>query len=163
MDNQDTQVLSAARRWVAAGHRFMLVSVAKTWGSAPRPVGAWMALRDDGMVEGSVSGGCIETDLIDRLLAMTDENLLTDELYLSVFTRRPTDEERSELAAWLAKHGDRREKAIATWAWSMLTSMMTAPSFIFCTMASLTTTGVRPLSECMAPMTTSALTSSRSK
>lgn len=69
MDNQDTQVLSAARRWVAGGHRFMLVSVAKTWGSAPRPVGAWMALRDDGQVEGSVSGGCIETDLIDRLLA----------------------------------------------------------------------------------------------
>ena len=62
-------------------------------------------------------------NLIDRLLAMTDENLLAEELYLSVFTRRPTDEERSELAAWLTKHGDRRENAIATWTWSMLTSM----------------------------------------
>jgi hypothetical protein len=62
-------------------------------------------------------------NLIDRLLAMIDENLLAEELYLSVFTRRPTDEERSELAAWLTKHGDQREKAIATWAWSMLTSM----------------------------------------
>lgn len=69
MDSQDIQVLSAARRWAAAGHRCTLVTVARTWGSAPRPPGAWMALRDDGQVQGSVSGGCIETDLIERLLA----------------------------------------------------------------------------------------------
>lgn len=69
MDSQDTQVLAAARRWAAAGHRFTLITVARTWGSAPRPPGAWMVLRDDGLVQGSVSGGCIETDLIDRLLA----------------------------------------------------------------------------------------------
>ena len=69
MDNLDTQVLDAARRWAAAGHRFALVTVARTWGSAPRPVGAWMALCDDGLVQGSVSGGCVETQLIDRMLA----------------------------------------------------------------------------------------------
>ena len=69
MDSQDSQVLGAAGRWAAAGHRFTLVTVARTWGSAPRPPGAWMVLRDDGQVQGSVSGGCIETDLIDRLLA----------------------------------------------------------------------------------------------
>lgn len=63
------QVLAAARRWAAAGHRFTLVTVARTWGSAPRPSGAWMVLRDDGQVHGSVSGGCIEADLIERLLA----------------------------------------------------------------------------------------------
>lgn len=69
MDSQDTQVLAAAQHWAAAGHRFTLITVARTWGSAPRPPGAWMVLRDDGQVQGSVSGGCIETDLIDRLLA----------------------------------------------------------------------------------------------
>jgi len=69
MDSQDTQVLAAAQRWAAAGHRLTLVTVARTWGSAPRPPGAWMVLRDDGQVQGSVSGGCIETDLIGRLLA----------------------------------------------------------------------------------------------
>jgi len=69
MDNLDTQVLDAARRWSAVGHRFALITVARTWGSAPRPVGAWMALRDDGVVQGSVSGGCVETQLIDRMLA----------------------------------------------------------------------------------------------
>ena len=62
------QVLGAARRWAAEGHRYTLVTVARTWGSAPRPPGAWMVLRDDGQVQGSVSGGCIEADLIERTL-----------------------------------------------------------------------------------------------
>ena len=69
MDSLDTQVLDAARRWAGAGHRFALVTVARTWGSAPRPPGAWMALRDDGLVQGSVSGGCLEDDLIARMAA----------------------------------------------------------------------------------------------
>ena len=67
MDNQDTQVLRAVQAWAACGHRFALVTVARTWGSAPRPPGAWMALRDDGVVQGSVSGGCIEAELIDQV------------------------------------------------------------------------------------------------
>jgi xanthine dehydrogenase accessory factor len=68
MDSQDLQVLAAVRRWRAEGHRVALVTVAQTWGSAPRPAGAWMALRDDGRVQGSVSGGCIEDDMIARML-----------------------------------------------------------------------------------------------
>jgi xanthine dehydrogenase accessory factor len=80
MDSQDRQVLAAVQRWAAAGHRFLLITVARTWGSAPRPPGAWMALRDDGLVQGSVSGGCIETDLIDRLLA--DEFAATEPFVL---------------------------------------------------------------------------------
>lgn len=86
----------------------------------PTVKGALFSLNDDMLLQllSRQSG-----NLIDRLLAMSDENLLAEELYLSVFTRRPTDGERSELAAWLTKHGDRREKAMATWAWSMLTSM----------------------------------------
>ncbi len=67
MDSRDSQLLDAARRWSAAGHRFALITVAKTWGSAPRPPGSWMILRDDGQIQGSVSGGCIETDLIKRI------------------------------------------------------------------------------------------------
>ena len=69
MDNLDTQVLDAARKWAVAGHRFALITVARTWGSAPRPPGAWMILRDDGQVQGSISGGCIEDDLIRRAAA----------------------------------------------------------------------------------------------
>ena len=69
MDSLDTHVLAAARKWAVAGHRFALITVARTWGSAPRPPGAWMILRDDGQVHGSVSGGCIEDDLIRRAAA----------------------------------------------------------------------------------------------
>ncbi len=67
MDSQDVQVLEAARLWALQGHRFFLVTVARTWGSAPRLPGAWMILRDDGQVQGSVSGGCIEADLIEQV------------------------------------------------------------------------------------------------
>ena len=76
MDSQDSQVLAAARRWAAAGHRFTLVTVARTWGSAPRPPGAWMVLRDDGQVQGSVSGGCIETDLIDTTISKIEKEIV---------------------------------------------------------------------------------------
>lgn len=68
MDSTDRQVLNAVNRWSAEGHLFALVTVARTWGSSPRPPGAWMALRSDGRVIGSVSGGCLETDLIQRML-----------------------------------------------------------------------------------------------
>ncbi|HEU4457720.1 MAG TPA: XdhC family protein [Methylibium sp.] len=69
MDNVDLQVLKAVRDWRAAGHRVVLGTVTRTWGSAPRPVGALVALRDDGQMAGSVSGGCIEDDLVARVRA----------------------------------------------------------------------------------------------
>lgn len=67
MDSLDLQVLSQARDWFNAGHKVWLVTVIETWGSAPRPPGALLCLRGDGLVAGSVSGGCVEDDLIDRL------------------------------------------------------------------------------------------------
>lgn len=67
MYSVDRRVLEAACRWAGKGRRFTLVTVARTWGSAPRPAGAMMVLRDDGQVQGSVSGGCIEQDLIERV------------------------------------------------------------------------------------------------
>src|SRR5689334_17201654 len=67
MDSLDLQVLTQARDWRAGGHAVWLVTVIETWGSAPRPPGALLAMRDDGLVVGSVSGGCVEDDLIDRV------------------------------------------------------------------------------------------------
>lgn len=66
MNALDLDVLQHARDWVAAGSRVHLVTVVQTWGSAPRQAGAMLALRDDGRMVGSVSGGCIEDDLIGR-------------------------------------------------------------------------------------------------
>ena len=67
MDSLDLQVLSQARDWFRAGRQAWLVTVIETWGSAPRPPGALLCLRDDGLVVGSVSGGCVEDDLIERV------------------------------------------------------------------------------------------------
>jgi xanthine dehydrogenase accessory factor len=67
MDNVDTQVLRKAGEWIRAGERAVLGTIVRTWGSAPRPVGALVAIRGDGQIAGSVSGGCIEDDLIDRI------------------------------------------------------------------------------------------------
>jgi xanthine dehydrogenase accessory factor len=67
MDSLDLQVLSQAREWSAQGHAVWLVTVIETWGSAPRPPGALLAMRGDGLVAGSVSGGCVEDDLIERV------------------------------------------------------------------------------------------------
>ena len=67
MCSSDLQVLTQARDWRVEGHAVWLVTVIETWGSAPRPPGALLCLRDDGLVVGSVSGGCVEDDLIDRL------------------------------------------------------------------------------------------------
>ena len=69
MDNVDLNVLRQATSWLAQGHRVVLGTITRTWGSAPRPPGSSVALRDDGLVAGSVSGGCIEDDLVDKARA----------------------------------------------------------------------------------------------
>ncbi|MDO5623750.1 MAG: XdhC family protein [Pseudomonadota bacterium] len=66
MENLDVTVLRALRDWRAASQQALLVTVVRTWGSSPRPVGSVMALSESGAVVGSVSGGCIEDDLIAR-------------------------------------------------------------------------------------------------
>lgn len=66
MENLDVIVLRTLRDWRQAGQRALLATVVRTWGSSPRPVGSIMALCEDGSVVGSVSGGCIEDDLIHR-------------------------------------------------------------------------------------------------
>ena len=62
------QVLEQAARWRASGHGVALATVVETWGSAPRPVGSQLAIRDDAAFIGSVSGGCIEGDVVTRAL-----------------------------------------------------------------------------------------------
>ena len=69
MDSVDIEVLRSAQAWRKAGHRATLGTIVKTWGSAPRPVGALVAIRDDGQISGSVSGGCVEDDLVEKVRA----------------------------------------------------------------------------------------------
>ena len=66
MENLDLLVLRDLRDWRRAGRRALLVTVVRSWGSSPRPVGSILAVAEDGRLAGSVSGGCIEDDLVDR-------------------------------------------------------------------------------------------------
>lgn len=67
MDSIDLEVLKTCQQWIASGLRCELVTVIRTWGSSPRPEGATLAICEDGRVVGSVSGGCIEDDLIEQV------------------------------------------------------------------------------------------------
>jgi xanthine dehydrogenase accessory factor len=67
MDNVDLSVLGTIAEWTKAGHRVVMGTIVRTWGSAPRPIGSVVAVREDGHIAGSVSGGCIEDDLIDKI------------------------------------------------------------------------------------------------
>jgi xanthine dehydrogenase accessory factor len=71
MLGMDHEVVRAAADWLGQGRAVVLVTVARTWGSSPRPPGSLLALRDDGAHVGSVSGGCVEADLIERVRART--------------------------------------------------------------------------------------------
>jgi len=75
MDSVDLQVLRSSVAWRKAGHKVVLVTIVETWGSSPRPAGAMLAVRDDGIVAGSVSGGCVEDDLISKV---RDQSLLVE-------------------------------------------------------------------------------------
>lgn len=67
MDNVDLNVLRQVSSWLAEDRKVVLGTITRTWGSAPRPVGSVVAVRDDGQIAGSVSGGCIEDDLIAKV------------------------------------------------------------------------------------------------
>jgi xanthine dehydrogenase accessory factor len=69
MDNIDLHLLRQVLQWTQSGRGTVLGTITRTWGSAPRPSGSCVAVRDDGLVAGSVSGGCIEDDLIDKARA----------------------------------------------------------------------------------------------
>lgn len=71
-------VLRTLCAWRQSAKGALLVSVVRTWGSSPRPVGSIMALCEDGSVVGSVSGGCIEDDLIDRFTNGSDATLIQE-------------------------------------------------------------------------------------
>ena len=68
MSHADDDVLCTAARWTGQGRKTALATVVKTWGSSPRPTGSQLAVRDDGVFVGSVSGGCVEGAVIEAAL-----------------------------------------------------------------------------------------------
>ncbi len=73
MENVDLAVLATAGKWIRDDGEVVLVTVAKTWGSSPRPAGSMMIWRSDGQFEGSLSGGCIEQELLEKFSEATPD------------------------------------------------------------------------------------------
>jgi len=62
--DKSVSILQVAAEWHDGGHGVAIATVIATWGSSPRPVGSQLVVRDDGRFEGSVSGGCVEGDVV---------------------------------------------------------------------------------------------------
>ena len=70
----DEKILEEANLWIKANHKVTLVTVIKTWGSSPRQVGSKMIVNEKGDFSGSISGGCVETSVIDQSLQLIKDN-----------------------------------------------------------------------------------------
>jgi xanthine dehydrogenase accessory factor len=74
------EILEDVERWQARGEKVAIATVVATRRSAPRPVGAKLAVSESGELAGSVSGGCVESDVYEnaqQVLASGEPRLLT--------------------------------------------------------------------------------------
>ena len=72
--SENLDVLEALKQWEIDGKNAVLATVVSAWGSAPRRPGSQMAIREDGHIVGSVSGGCVEGDVIAQALEIMDRD-----------------------------------------------------------------------------------------
>jgi len=70
----DEKILEEANSWIKSNHKVTLVTVIKTWGSSPRQVGSKMIVNERGDFAGSVSGGCVESFIIEESLKLLKYN-----------------------------------------------------------------------------------------
>jgi xanthine/CO dehydrogenase XdhC/CoxF family maturation factor len=68
MSEPDHMILDQAAGWVKDGRKVALATVIETWGSAPQPVGSQLAIDVDGNFIGSVSGGCVEGEVVTQAI-----------------------------------------------------------------------------------------------
>ncbi|MGQ3354291.1 MAG: XdhC family protein [Phreatobacter sp.] len=68
MLSTDDDILGQAEAWANSGKGVAVATVVETWGSAPRPVGSHLVIDEDGSFLGSVSGGCVEGEVVTEAL-----------------------------------------------------------------------------------------------
>jgi xanthine dehydrogenase accessory factor len=73
MSAEHDRIPEQALAWIDAGRKAALATVVQTWGSAPRPVGAQLAVSEDAEIAGSVSGGCVEGAVVAEALEALED------------------------------------------------------------------------------------------
>ncbi|MFT7221018.1 MAG: xanthine dehydrogenase accessory factor [Candidatus Azotimanducaceae bacterium] len=91
IENADQHVLSQLTEWIETGQKAWLATVVKTWGSSPRPVGSLLCCNEAGQVAGSLSGGCIEEDLLEKI---TRGELATDKPEVMLYGKNQEESDR---------------------------------------------------------------------
>mgnify|MGYP001337235389 FL=1 len=66
----DEKILEEAQDWINAKRKVILATVIQTWGSSPRQIGSRMIVNDKGDFSGSVSGGCVESNVVSECLSL---------------------------------------------------------------------------------------------
>jgi len=66
MLTSEEDILREAESWKAAGRKVAIATVIETWGSAPRPIGSHLIIDEETRFLGSVSGGCVEADVVSE-------------------------------------------------------------------------------------------------
>jgi xanthine/CO dehydrogenase XdhC/CoxF family maturation factor len=66
----DEKILEEAHSWIDEGQSVVLATVIQTWGSSPRPVGSRMIVSQQGNFSGSVSGGCVESAVVQECMSL---------------------------------------------------------------------------------------------
>ena len=90
-NNLDEKILEEANLWIKADHKVALVTVIKTWGSSPRQVGSKMIVNEKGEFLGSISGGCVESSVIDESIQLIKENKPFKKIELKVSNENAWD------------------------------------------------------------------------
>ena len=83
-NNLDEKILEEANLWINDNYKVALATVIKTWGSSPRQVGSKMIVNEKGEFSGSISGGCVESSVIDESLKLIKENKAFKKIELKV-------------------------------------------------------------------------------
>ena len=90
-NSSDEKILEEANLWINANHKVALATVIKTWGSSPRQVGSKMIVNEKSEFAGSISGGCVETSVIDECLQLIKVNKPFKKIELKVTNENAWD------------------------------------------------------------------------
>ena len=77
-------ILKSANSWIESGHKVTMATVIETWGSSPCQVGSKMIVNDKGDFLGSVSGGCVEANVINECLELIKNKNLFKKMHFTV-------------------------------------------------------------------------------